>query len=100
MTIISGRKFLRIEMISTDENNPGLKILPNKDAPSPIKSKCLKIWQQRFGSCFRTTLTEQFQSDITMISDMSRFNERPADLKASGEGPAFLEGGIPWKRSF
>lgn len=87
-------------MISPDENNPGLKILPNKDAPSPIKSKCLKIWQQRFVSCCRTTLTEQFRNDITMISDMSWFNERPADLKASGEGPAFLEGGIPWKRSF
>ena len=100
MKIIPDRKFLQIEMISTDENNPGLKILPNKDTPPPIKSKCLKIWQQRFGSCCRTTLTEQFQSDITMISDMSRFNERPADLKASGGGPAFLEGGIPWKRSF
>lgn len=100
MKIISGRKFLRIEMISTDENNPGLKIFPNKDAPSLIKSKCLKIWQQKADSCFRTTLTEQLQSDITMISDMSRFNEKPADLKMSGGGPAFLKGGIPWKRSF
>ena len=91
---------MRIEMIYTDENNPGLKILPNKDAPSPIKSKCLKNWQHRSDSCFRTTLTEQLQSDITMISDMSRFNEKPADLKMSGGGPAFLKGGIPWKRSF
>ena len=94
MKIISGRKFLRIEMISTDGNNPCLNILPNN------KSKCLKNWQHRSDSCFRTTLTEQFQSDITMISDMSRFNKRPADLKMSGGGPAFLKGGIPWKRSF
>lgn len=100
MKIIPGRKFLRIEMISTDENNPCLEILLNKDAPSPIKSKCLKNWQQKADSSFRTTLTEQFQSDITMISDVSRFNKRPADLKMSGGGPAFLKGGIPWKRSF
>ena len=42
MKIISGRKFLRIEMISADENNPGLKILPNKDAPSPHQEQVLK----------------------------------------------------------
>lgn len=50
MKVIPDRKFLRIEMISTDENNPGLKIFPNKDAPSLIKSKCLKIWQQKADS--------------------------------------------------
>lgn len=31
MTIISGGKFLRIEMISTDENNLWQEVLANRD---------------------------------------------------------------------